>query len=167
MELPYQCCEHCVWAHSWHHPVFWNHQGSLSLPLWGKLEGLWGYWTMILSASSWKSLIAFCLILHFSQLQKRTIDSVFVQGIMQQYTQFFFFFFLRQRTLFNTSGSRPPNYGLKKQLPHRKVLRVEAPTCVDCEGPFIAACSFNWNWYYMIRKNKNVSDWGLYWKWKQ
>ena len=83
------------------------------------------------------------------------------------HTVFFFFFFLLQRTLFNTSGSRPPNYGLKKQLPHRKVLRVEAPTCVDCEGPFIAACSFNWNWYYMIRKNKNVSDWSLYWKWKQ
>ena len=42
----------------------------------------------------------------FSQLQKRTINSVFVRGIMQQYTHFFWL----QHTLFNTSGSRPPNY---------------------------------------------------------
>ena len=42
----------------------------------------------------------------FSQLQKRTIDSVFVWGIMQQYTQFFWL----QHTLFSTSGSRPLNY---------------------------------------------------------
>ena len=30
-----------------------------------------------------------CVDILFSQLQKRTIDSVFVQGIMQQFTQFF------------------------------------------------------------------------------
>ena len=42
----------------------------------------------------------------FSQLQKQTIDSVFVQGIMQQFTQFFWL----QRTLLNISSHRPPNY---------------------------------------------------------
>ena len=43
---------------------------------------------------------------HFLQLEKQTIDSVFVRGIMQQFTQFFWL----QRTLFNTTGSKPPNY---------------------------------------------------------
>ena len=42
----------------------------------------------------------------FSQLQRRTIDSVFVRGIMLQFTQLFWL----QRTLFHTSNSRPPNY---------------------------------------------------------
>ena len=42
----------------------------------------------------------------FSQLKKWTINSVFVQGIMQQFTQFFWL----QRTLFHTRNSRPPNY---------------------------------------------------------
>ena len=41
-----------------------------------------------------------------SQLQKWTIDSVFVRGIMQQFTQFFWL----QCTLFNTGSSRQPNY---------------------------------------------------------
>ena len=72
MELPHLYCEHCVWAQRWHHPVFWNHQGSLSLPLWGKLEGLWGYWTMILSASSWNYFIILCLMWTFSSASSRS-----------------------------------------------------------------------------------------------
>ena len=51
-----------------------------------------------------------CIMPHvdilFSQLQKRTINSVFVRGIMQQFTQFFWF----QLTLFDTGNSRLPNY---------------------------------------------------------
>ena len=47
-----------------------------------------------------------CVDIFFSQLKKWTINSVFVQGIMQQYTHFFWL----QHTLFNISGSRPPNY---------------------------------------------------------
>ena len=60
------CCEHCVWAQRWHHPVFRNHHGSLSLPFCRKLEGLWGYLRMILSASSWNYFIALRLVWTFS-----------------------------------------------------------------------------------------------------
>ena len=47
-----------------------------------------------------------CVEILLSQLQKRTIDSVFVWGIMPQYTQFFWL----QHTLFHMGSSRPPNY---------------------------------------------------------
>ena len=42
----------------------------------------------------------------FSQIEKRIIVSVFVRGIMQQFTQFFWL----QHTLFNISNSMQPNY---------------------------------------------------------
>ena len=46
------------------------------------------------------------VVIFFSQLEKQTINSVFVWGIMQKYMHFFWF----QHTLFNISGIRPPNY---------------------------------------------------------
>ena len=38
-----------------------------------------------------------------------------------------------------------------------------APACVDCEGPFIAACSFNLEMYFTKSKTKNKH---LIWKGK-
>ena len=71
-----------------------------------------------------------------SQLQKQTIDSVFVWRIMHL-----------QRILFNTGNSRPTSYkgttsseeGVWWTSPNGSM----PPMRVDCKGPFIAACSFN------------------------
>ena len=46
--------------------------GRLSLPLCRKLEGLWGCWRMIPSASSWNYFIASCLLWIFSSASSRS-----------------------------------------------------------------------------------------------
>ena len=46
-------------------------QESLILPLWEKLEGLWGCWRMIVSASSWNCSISSCLMWTFSTASSR------------------------------------------------------------------------------------------------
>ena len=124
MELPSLCREHCVWARMWHHPVFWNHQGSVSLPLSGKLEGLCGYWTMILSAFSWNYFIALCLVWTFSSANSRSSPSTqSLSGESCSSTHSFFHF--------SEHYSAPAGACyqiIKEQLPHRKMLCVEAPT---------------------------------------
>ena len=47
-------------------------RGSLILPLCVKLEGLWGCWRMIPSASSWNYFIASCLVLTYSSASSRS-----------------------------------------------------------------------------------------------
>ena len=54
---------------------------------------------------------------------------------------------LNMQTLFHISGSKPPNYKRSNFLNGRccmnKPRKQHVATCVDFEGPFIAACSFN------------------------
>ena len=143
MELPSLCCEHCVWARMWHHPVSWIHQGSFSLPLCGKLEGLCGYWMMILWASSLNYFIALCLVWTFSSASLRSGPSTqSLSGESCSSTHTF--------SDFSIHYLIPAGAGhqiIKEQLLHRKALHVEAlmaARCVDCEGPFNAARSFNY-----------------------
>ena len=124
MELPHLCREHCVWAWMWHHPVFWNHQGSLGLPLWGKLEGLCGYWTMILSALSWNYSIALCLVWTFSSASSRRGPSTqSLSGESCSSTHSFSDFSIHY--LIPAGAGHPI---IKEQLLHYKALRVEALT---------------------------------------
>ena len=144
MELPHLCCEHCVWARMWHHPVFWNHQGSLSLPLCGKLEGLCGYWTMILSASSWNYFIALCLVWTFSSASSRSGPST--QSLSGESCSSTHTFFWLQHTLFDSSGSRPPNY--KGTASSMWGIACRSPDGSMLQGAWTvrahAACSFNY-----------------------
>ena len=57
---------------------------------------------------------------------------------------------LNIHTLFHPEGSKPPNYKWNDFLNRRHCMnkprrQQHAPMRVDCEGPFIAACSFNFN----------------------
>ena len=112
-----------------------------------------------------------CVHILFNQLQRRTINSVFVEDIMQQFTQFFWL----QGTLFHTGNSRPPNYkamtssaaGVAWACPDCSMHRWQhAPTHVDCEGPFNAACSFNFDllcaaWAQIPVSWKGPETWNL------
>ena len=60
----------------------------------------------------------------FSQLQRQTINLVFVWEIMQQLTQFFWC----QRTLFHISNSRPLNYGEKTSSAEGS-MPLQGPYC--------------------------------------
>ena len=127
MELPYPCREHCVWAQRWHYPVFWNHQDSLSLPLCGKQEGLWGYWRMILSASSWNYFIASCLVWTFPSASPTSGPST--QSLSGESC---------------SSSHSFSDFSICYLIPAIAGNQWQhAPTRAACEGPFIAACTFN------------------------
>ena len=147
MELPHLYCEHCVWAQRWHHPVFWNHQGSLSLPLWGKLEGLWGYRRMTLS---FFLKLFHCIMprvdILFSQLQKWTIDSDSLSPGESCGSSHSFSDFSVHDWILAVAG----NGIIKGRLPQQNVLHEQAPTaacparaCSSLVAALILQC-FSW-----------------------
>ena len=93
MGLPYPCHEHCVWAQRWQpsgefEPTTLDAGGLLRL----LDDDTFSFFLKLFHC------IMTCVDILFSQLQKRIINSVFVQGIMQQLTQFFWL----QCTLLNS-----------------------------------------------------------------
>ena len=127
-----------VWAQRWHHPCFET------------VRGVWAYdcagsWRVCEATGRWYfQLLPEIIPLHHAScghsLQPAPeVDSVFVWGIMQQFTQFFWL----QHTLLHTGSSRPPNYNGMTSLVEGVVW-----TSVDCEGLFIASCSFNLKWFH-------------------
>ena len=102
--------------------MFWNHQASLSLPLCEKLEGLWGYWTMILSASSWNYSFASCHMWIFSSTSCRTGPST--QSLSGQSC---------------SSSNIFSDFSVHYYIP-AVAGNWQQPSA--CEGPLITACSF-------------------------